>query len=111
VEVIESEDRQGTLYHTLRDLRNGNVVKNVTRQSARRLWHYAITQAETNPVDPAKVDWHGDVGILKRRDHGGKTRYDLVQREGNQVRCYFGVTEEGIHGVWTRLVGLEVDET
>ncbi len=110
VEVIETEERQGTLYHTLRDLRNGSVVKNVTRQSARRLWHYAITQTETNPVDPSKVEWHGDVGILKRRDHGGKARYDLVQREGGKVRCYFGVTEDGIHGVWTRLVGLESDE-
>jgi hypothetical protein len=30
VEVIETEERQGTLYHTLRDLRNGSVVKNVT---------------------------------------------------------------------------------
>jgi len=110
VEVIETEERQGTLYHTLRDLRNGSVVKNVTRQSARRLWHYAITQTETNPVDPSKVEWHGEVGILKRRDHGGKARYDLVQREGGKLRCYFGVTEEGIHGVWTRLVGLESEE-
>lgn len=110
VEVIETVERQGRLYHTLRDLRNGNVVKNVTRQSARRLWHYAITQVEANAVDPDKVEWHGDIGLLRRRDLGGRVRYDLVQREGNKLRYYFGVTEEGIHGPWSRLVGLDADE-
>jgi len=108
VEVISSEERQGTWYHTLRDLRNGNVVKNVTRRSARRLWHYAITQVEDAPVDPTKVDWRGSVGIIKRREHsGGTRRYDLVQRHGDGLRCYYGVTEGGIHGSWARLVGLD----
>ena len=109
-EVIESEERKGTMYHTLRDLRNGNVVKNVTRQSARRLWHYAITQVESNPVDAKRVDWHGDIGLMKRREHAGKARYDLVQRDGDNIRSYYGVTEDGIHGAWTRLVGLESEE-
>jgi hypothetical protein len=110
VEVIESEERKGTTYHTLRDLRNGNVVKNVTRQSARRLWHYAITQVESNPVNPKRVDWHGEIGLMKRRDHAGKARYDLVQRDGDNIRSYYGVTEDGIHGAWTRLVGLESED-
>jgi hypothetical protein len=110
VEVVTSEERKGTRYHTLRDLRNGNVVKNVTRKSARRLWHYAITQVEDHPVNEDAVEWHGDVGILDRRDHAGKARYDLVQRKGDGIRCYYGVTEGGIHGVWTELVGLEAEE-
>jgi hypothetical protein len=110
VEVIDTEERKGTFYHTLRDLRNGNIVKNVTRQSARRLWHYAITQVESNPKAPDKIDWHGDVGVLGRREHRGKTRYDLVQREGGRVRRYFGVTDDGIDGVWAQLVGLEADD-
>jgi hypothetical protein len=109
VEVIHSEKRTDTLYHELRDLRNGNIVKNVTRQSARRLWHYAITQVETSPPDADKVDWHGDIGVLRRREHRGKTRYDLVQRDGGRMRCYYGVTDDGIHGVWAQLVGLDED--
>ena len=106
VEIVETQERKGTLYHTMRDLRNGNVVKNVTRQSARRLWHYAITQAEEHPADPSKVEWHGDIGLLKRREHAGQARYDLVQREDGKLRVYYGVTEDGIHGEWARVVGL-----
>ncbi|RLC99061.1 MAG: transcriptional regulator [Chloroflexi bacterium] len=109
VEIVETQERQGTLYHTMRDLRNGNVVKNVTRKSARRLWHYAIAQTEEYPVDASKVQWHGDIGLLKQRKHGEKSRYDLAQREGDKVRAYYGVTEDGIHGEWARLVGLAVD--
>jgi hypothetical protein len=110
VEIVETKERKGTLYHTMRDLRNGNVVKNVTRKSARRLWHYAILQAEEHPVDASKVEWHGDIGLLKRREHAGRSRYDLVQREDSKLRAYYGVTEDGIHGEWGQLVGLETDE-
>jgi len=109
VEIVETQERKGTLYHTMRDLRNGNVVKNVTRKSARRLWHYAITQTEEYPVDASKIQWHGDIGLLKQRKHGDKSRYDLAQREGDKLRAYYGVTEDGIHGEWARLVGLAVD--
>ena len=110
VEIVETEERKGTLYHTMRDLRNGNVVKNVTRKSARRLWHYAITQVEDHPADANKVEWRGDIGLIKRRKYAGRSRYDLVQRENGKLRVYYGVTEDGIHGEWARLVGLEVDE-
>jgi hypothetical protein len=109
VEIVQTEERKGTLYHTMRDLRNGNVVKNVTRKSARRLWHYAITQAEERPVEASQVEWHGDIGLLRRREHAGRARYDLVQREDGELRFYYGVTEDGIHGVWARLVGLEAE--
>jgi len=109
VEIVETQERQGTLYHTMRDLRNGNVVKNVTRKSARRLWHYAITQTEEHPADASKIQWHGDICLLKQRKHGDKSRYDLAQREGDKLRAYYGVTEDGIHGEWARLVGLAVD--
>jgi hypothetical protein len=110
VEIVESRERKGTLYHTIRDLRNGNVVQNVTRQSARRLWHYAITQVEQHPVDPGQVEWRGDIGLLRRREHAGRARYDLVQRDDGKTRVYYGVTEDGIHGEWARLVGLDADE-
>jgi hypothetical protein len=107
VEIVDSQERKGTRYHTMRDLRNGNVVQNVTRKSARRLWHYAIAQAEEHPVDPKQVEWYGDIGLLDRREHAGQQRYNLVQRQGDKLRVYYGVTEDGIHSEWIKLVGLE----
>ena len=100
VEIIGTEQRNDTQYHILRDLRNGNIVKNVTRSSARRLWHYAITQKETNPVKSDKVQWQGEIGLWRRYQKAGEVRYDLVQRENGDVRVYYGVTESGMHGRW-----------
>ena len=100
VEIIGTEQRNDTHYHILRDLRNGNIVKNVTRSSARRLWHYAITQKETNPVTADKVQWQGNLGLWRRYEKAGETRYDLVQRENGTLRVYYGVTESGMHGPW-----------
>jgi hypothetical protein len=108
VEVVASEDRGGTRYHTMRDLRNGSIVQNVTRKSARKLWHYAITQHESQSLDAAHITWRGDLGMLESSKRAGKVRYDLAQRlpEG-RVRVYYGVTEDGIHGEWKKVVGLE----
>lgn len=105
VEIADMEVRQGTHYYTMRDLRNGNLVKNVTLRSARRLWRYAIEESQNNPVSPAQVRWMGDVGLWKRREHGNLTRFDLVQRVGDSLRVYYGVTEEGLHGPWSALIG------
>jgi hypothetical protein len=102
------EERKGDRIFTLRDLRNGNIVKNVTRASARRLWHYAITNYNALPTNLSQSDiyWQGDIGLLKQYRQGKDARYDLVHREGNQLHYYFGVTEEGIDGPWLELVGL-----
>ncbi len=105
VEIIGSEQRKGVMYHVMRDLRNGNVVKNVTRSSARRLWHYAITEKESNPVQPDKVEWRGDIGLWKRYKRGGTVRYDLVQRVNGELRVYYGVTYDGMHGPWQVFAG------
>ena len=105
VEIIGSEQRKGVMYHMMRDLRNGNVVKNVTRSSARRLWHYAITEHESSPVQPEQVQWHGDIGLWKRYKRGGTVRYDLVQRVNGELRVYYGVTYEGMHGPWQAFAG------
>lgn len=104
VEIIGTEQRKGMKYHVMRDLRNGNVVKNVTRKSARRLWHYAIAEKESNPVQPNKIDWNGDIGLVKRYKRGGTTRYDLVQRDNGDLRVYYGVTYDGMHGPWQAFV-------
>ncbi len=112
VEVVGVEERNGTRYYTLRDLRNGNVVKNVTHSSARRLWRYAISEYRQLPEDKAEasITWKGDLGVLKELKRGGRVRYDLAQREGSGVRFYYGVTEDGIHGDWRRLTGSEDGE-
>jgi PHP family Zn ribbon phosphoesterase len=110
VEIIDTEERNDTRYHTLRDLRNGSIVKNVTRSSARRLWHYAITQKETNPVKADKVQWQGDIGLWRRYQKAGETRYDLVQRGNGNIRVYYGVTESGMHGPWQTFLGPDDEE-
>jgi hypothetical protein len=111
VEILSTEQRKGVKYHVMRDLRNGNVVKNVTRSSARRLWHYAITEKESSPIQPAQVEWQGDIGMLKRYKRGGEVRYDLVQRADGVMRIYYGVTDDGMHGPWQIfIVEEEADE-
>jgi hypothetical protein len=108
VEIVTTEVRQGTAYYTLKDLRNGNVVHNVTKKSARKLWQYALTEHENNSVDVKKVDWQGDIGLWKKYRRAGQTRFDLVQRESaNTVRVFYGVTEDGIQGPWQKLIDLE----
>ncbi len=107
VEIIGTETRKGEQYHIMRDLRNGSIVKNVTRTSARRLWHYAIMQHETNPVDLNLVQWVGNVGLWKRYKRGGVIRYDLVLTEGGHTRTFYGVTEDGMQGAWAQFVSDE----
>ena len=109
VEVVNLEERDGGSFYTVRDLRNGNVVKNVTLKSARRLWHYALTQYARLPADlsGADVEWQGDYGLLHRGKQGKRANYDLVQRTAQGYRYFFGVTDDGIHGPWKQLVGQE----
>jgi hypothetical protein len=114
VEVVADEDRNGTTYYTLRDMRNGSMVKNVTTKSARRLWHYAITAYNRLPDDITQSDiqWQGNIGLLRHQKQGRIDRYDLVHRHPDgSYRVFFGVTEDGIHDQWkTLLVDHEGEE-
>ncbi|MDQ7023999.1 MAG: putative DNA binding domain-containing protein [Anaerolineae bacterium] len=107
VEIAKIEERGGETYYTMRDLRNGSIVSNVTRSSARRLWHYAIKQHEGNPMKPNKVEWHGDIGLWRRYEKAGSVRYDLAQNDDGNIRIYYGVTENGMHGQWADFLGDE----
>lgn len=111
VEVVSVEERNEGRYYTMRDLRNNNVVKNVTRTSARRLWHYAITSYAKLSADPHQttIQWMGDFGLVNSQKQGKSKRYDLAQRTPQGFRYYFGVTDDGIHGPWKTLVGLDDD--
>lgn len=109
VEIVASETRDGRTFHTMLDLRNGSVVKNVTRASARKLWHYAITERENNTYDASKVEWEGDLGLIKKWQRAGVTRYDLAQSLNGETRIYYGVTEDGIHGEWKNVIDVDED--
>lgn len=109
VEVLEPEERQGKTYFTMRDLRNGNIVKNVTRASARKLWHYAIDQySEIAPnLERLSIHWNGNYGLLKTQKQGNAVRFDLIFKHPDGNRFYFGVTPDGIHGEWKKLTGID----
>ena len=108
VEIVQSEERKGVIYHTMRDLRDGSEVHNVTRQSARRLWRYAIALKEKGAFQADKVNWVDGLGLWHKYLRAGKPHYDLVQKEeGGELRIYYGVSDEGIDGAWRTVVGLE----
>ncbi|GAB4522236.1 MAG: hypothetical protein Fur0018_03730 [Anaerolineales bacterium] len=111
VEVVTVEQRKGTRYYTLRDLRNGNKVNNVTERSARRLWHYAIKEYDkaNKNLEVAVVQWQGNFGLLRRYQQGKNERYDLIQRTPQGYRFFFGVTDDGLHGPWANLLGKQDD--
>jgi PHP family Zn ribbon phosphoesterase len=105
VEVVTSEPRQGTIYHTVRDLRNGNLIHNVTKSSARKLWHYAISQAEAGTPESSKLNWANDMALIRTRTRGGQTWYDLALRDNNEVHVYYGVTDSGLNDEWLAFLG------
>ncbi len=109
VEIVSVENRNGVRYFALRDLRNGNVVKNVTEKSARKLWHKAILSFNKLPADisKAKIQWQGDLGLIEKQKTGNTIRYNLIQKTSDGHRFYFGVTDDGTHGLWDQLVGAE----
>ncbi len=102
VEVIESVLRGGKNFYTMRDLRNGNIVKNVTQASARRLWHYAISRYGeiSDKIETTDVQWRGNYGLVKQYSQGKTQHYDFVLKTDEKFRYFFGVTPDGIHGNW-----------
>ena len=106
VEVVSVAKRGGENYFTVRDLRNGSVVKNVTLKSSRRLWHYAISQYAKLPakIESLNITWQGDQGLVSSKKRGNYTSYDLIQRTSDGYRHFYGVTDDGIHGSWEGLI-------
>jgi hypothetical protein len=104
VEIVASENRNGTIYHTVRDLRNGNLIQNVTKSSARKLWHYAISKAEAGLPAANKIDWHGNMSVLNDRRNNNYIWYDLALRDSDGIHYYYGVTDSGLNDEWMNLV-------
>jgi len=108
VEIVAMEERKGSRYFTIRDLRNGNTIQNVTLHSARKLWSYAINQYLTSPVDPARVQWDGDLGVVQVARRAKRLRYDLAMRlPDGRIRVFYGVTADGMTGPWARFLQAE----
>jgi hypothetical protein len=105
VEILGSEERKGTHYFDIRDLRNGNTIQNVTPASARRLWSYAINQFLSKPVDPEGVSWRGEYGLWRAEKRAKRWRYDLVLRgKDGKLRVFYGVTSDGMPGPWQQFL-------
>lgn len=107
VEIIDSVAGQRSTSHTMRDLRNGQTVRNVTKQSARRLWHYAITQHERGNPAMSEVLWHDTlpIGVWRRDERAGAVRFDLVSRyPDGSLRIFYGATDEGLSEPWREVV-------
>jgi hypothetical protein len=104
VEIVESQKRKNTIYHTVRDLRNGNLIKNVTKSSARKLWHYAISQHEAGLPELEKAKWYKNMAVLNTRRKDEYVWYDLALRENGDTRVFFGVTDSGLNDDWLALI-------
>ena len=102
VEVLSPSVRGGKSFFTMRDLRNGNLVKNVTQASARRLWHYAISRYNEIMPQLGEMDilWRGDYGMIRQYQQGKNSLYDFILKTPEGYRLFFGVTPDGIHGIW-----------
>ncbi len=101
VEIVASEQREGVVYHTMRDLRNQKIVENVTHDSARRLWRYAIKQRESGEPTADEIKWEGAFGVVRvQKQRNGTHRYDLAHRQNGNIRVFYGVTESGVPDDW-----------
>lgn len=102
VEVMPPEDRKGKLFFTVRDLRNGNLVKNVTVQSARKLWQYAINKylQDIKFLQSKDSRWEGNFSLIRKTNMGNVLRFDLALRDGETLRLFYGVTADGIQSDW-----------
>jgi len=105
VEIVATNETDGVVTYLLRDLRNGVVVDDVPRDTTRKLWRYAIQQREQRSVDQGHIRWKGDLGFWKvYRPHRGEKRYNLALRNGNDVRLFYGVGEDGLTDEWRKVI-------
>ncbi len=111
IELYPPEERKGTLYFAVKDLRNGNVVTNVTQKSARRLWQYAIRSylEKKDNQNTQSIKWFGNYGLLRKYKARYNVNYDLVYKDNGNFRFFYGVNANGLHGEWKTIAG-ELDD-
>ena len=105
VEIVAAREHNGDATYDLRDLRNGAITEDVPRDTTRKIWRYAIQQREQRTVDQGHIRWNGDFGFWKvYRPHRGEKRYNLALRNGNDVRLFYGVGEDGLTDEWREVI-------
>jgi len=80
------------------------LIKNVTKSSARKLWHYAITQVESNNPKKDDIAWQGNIAVVDERRRDNYSWYDLALRDSDGTHIYYGVTDSGMNEQWMKLV-------
>jgi histidinol phosphatase-like PHP family hydrolase len=101
VEIVASAEKDGKVHHTMHDLRNRKIVENVTNDSARRLWSYAIKQQEASEPVASKIKWDGPYGVVRvQKQRAGGHRYDLAYRQNGTIRVFYGVTDADLADEW-----------
>ncbi|HEV2527169.1 MAG TPA: RNA-binding domain-containing protein [Thermomicrobiales bacterium] len=97
VEILAWADIRGMPYFTVHDLRHEEIIRNVTPDTGRRLWRYAIEQFDDLEAALAATRWDGDYGFVKSyRPRGGERRYNIAYRGGGDIRVFFGVSDEDL---------------
>jgi hypothetical protein len=105
VEVVGRTEHDGEVSYSLRDLRNGAITDDVTVETKRPIWRYAIQQRESRTVDPGHIRWKGDRGFWKvYRPSRGEKRYNLALRDGDDVRLFYAVGEDGLTDEWRAVI-------
>lgn len=109
VEVVEATDIDGVSHYTMRDLRNDQIARNVTAQTARSLWAQAIREYEKGVPDADRVRWIGERAFWKStRINNGERRYHLLSRdEDGNIHTYFGVSTDNLAPEWQELIDAE----
>ncbi len=109
VEVVEATDIDGVSHYTMRDLRNDQIARNVTAQTARSLWAQAIREYEKGVPDADRVRWIGERAFWKStRINNGERRYHLLSRdEDGKIHTYFGVSTDNLAPEWQELIDAE----
>lgn len=104
IEILAVEERDGVRYYTMRDLRSGRVVENVTRKIARRQWRQALVERENGLPAADAITWSGPLGYWRTIVRDGVRSYNLAYREGETIRYFFAVTDDGINEAWRTLI-------
>ena len=80
---------------------NGGVVQNAIQIQL------CGAAARGSGLDPQQIEWRGNVGMVRAEKRAGRLRYDLALREGDSLRIFYGVTEDGMEGAWSAFLAEE----
>ena len=105
VEIMAVVDIDGLPFYTVHDLRHDEYIRNVTADTGKRLWRYAIEQYDELEANLAGTRWDGEYGFVKSyRPRGGERRYNVAWRDDSGVRIFYGVSEDDLSDPWRAML-------